>query len=206
MIGEELEEHSDDSGQQGDTLAQITALRQEAARQKLPAMINWISETLEGTGEKLLVFAHHVEIQHALWEAFPGAARIFGDDSPQMRDSEVQRFQSDPECRLMVASIGAGGVGVTLTAASLVAFAELPWRPGDIDQAEDRAYGRLNDPHPITVFNLLGEGTIDYTMAALIDSKRSVVDQVTSGEAGASGGGILEALVQSLLGGSEQAK
>ncbi|RYR76623.1 hypothetical protein Ahy_A01g001211 isoform A [Arachis hypogaea] len=42
------------------------------------------------------------------------------------------------ECLLL--SIKAGGVGLTLTAASTVIFTEQSWTPGDLIQAKDRAY------------------------------------------------------------------
>jgi len=188
------------SSDHASTLVEINKLRQEASRQKLGAAVEVIQEFLDSSPtEKCIVFAWFIETQEALLQAFPGSARILGEDKAEERDTNVARFQNDPDCRVIVASIGAGGVGVTLTKATSIFFAETGWTPGSTDQAEARAYGRMSDAHGVNSYFLLGENTIDLAFASLQDSKREVVDKVTSGKSGASGGGILKALVQSLL-------
>lgn len=197
-IGERLR-HVTTQVDRAEMLVKMTALRQLAGLGKIEAAKRWVADLLDETEGKLILFAWHREVQQALVEAVPAAARIFGDDSPQVRQAQADRFQTDPDCRLIVVSINAGGVGITLTAAENVAFLELPWRPGDIDQAEGRAYGRLNDAHGINSYYLLAEDTLDGYMADLIDSKRQVSDAVNAGEAGASGTGIMEALLGKML-------
>jgi hypothetical protein len=181
-------------------LVRLNALRLVAAEQMLPAAIEWIREWMEeNPDEKMIVFAWHQVIQNGLLAAFPDSARIVADDKPAVRTENEHRFQEDPACRLLVASINAAGVSLTLTAARTVAFAELPWRPTDIDQCEGRAYGRLNDAHGINSYYLLGEDTIYGDMAQLLDAKREVVDEATTGKVGTSGKGIVESLVKRLL-------
>jgi SWI/SNF-related matrix-associated actin-dependent regulator 1 of chromatin subfamily A len=128
---------------------------------------------------KLIIFAHHVDIQNEILSLYPGAARVFAVDKPEVRKSEVDRFQTDDDCRIAVVSMMAGGVGLTMTAAYRVLFVELPWRPGDLEQAIARAYGRVNDPHPVDAYHMIGHGTIDEDIFALIESKRSVADTGT---------------------------
>lgn len=177
-----------------EALRRMGALRKLTGEGKIAAVKEWTAEFME-QGEKLILFTWHVDVQKALIAEFPGCARVLADDAPQDRDREVARFQEDPDCKLIVISLNVGGVGLTITAAHHLAFVELPWRPGDVDQAEGRAYGRLNDAHGLSSYYLLGEDTFDLDMAELIDTKRAVTDAVNSGKEGASGDSIMTALV-----------
>ncbi len=160
----------------GEHLAAITRLRHAAAEAKLGAAAGWVGDFLE-SGEKLVVFAHHRDIQQRLYEAFEDrAVRVTGEQSAEDRQRAVDRFQSDPDVRLIVCSIQAGGVGLTLTAASNVAFVELPWTPGELQQAEDRVH-RIGQRDAVTVYRLVAPETIDESMARLLEDKRRVIDQ-----------------------------
>ncbi len=169
-------------------MVRIGELRRECARQKLPAVLEWVEEFLD-TDKKLILFAAHKDIQSALIEAFPGCVHILGEDDAVSRQRAVDKFQEDPKVRLIVLSLKAGGVGLTLTAASDVAFVEFGWTPGDMDQAEDRAH-RIGQKDSVTAWYLRapvpeGKSNIDGDMLALIDEKRDVSDRLLSeGRAG----------------------
>lgn len=163
--------------ERAEQLVKIEALKQVAARGKLNAVKEWVTDFLE-TGQKLVLFAVHKEIQKALLRTFPDAAHIFGDDSAETRQDNVDRFQNDPACNLILCSLQAAGVGLTLTAASNVAFLELGWTPAIHDQAEDRCH-RIGQEDSVNCWYLLDETTIDGQIWALIDSKRQVTEQAT---------------------------
>lgn len=169
-----------ESARRAEHLVRLNALRRVAAEGKLAAAREWVADFLEGSDEKLIVFAHHVEIQRALLAEFPDAARVLGEDSAERRAEQVARFQDDPECRLIVCSLQAAGIGITLTAASDVAFIELGWTPALHDQAEDRAH-RMGQQGNVTCWYLLADGTIDDDMHDLIEQKRAVVTATTDG-------------------------
>lgn len=171
-----------ESARRAEHLVRLNALRHVAAKGKLAAAREWVADFLEGSDEKLIVFAHHVEIQRALLSEFPDAARVLGEDSAETRAEQVARFQDDPECRLIVCSLQAAGIGITLTAASNVAFIELGWTPALHDQAEDRAH-RMGQQGNVTCWYLLADGTIDDDMHDLIEQKRAVVTAATDGTA-----------------------
>ena len=80
--------------------------------------------------------------------------------------------------RLIICSIKAAGVGITLTAASRVAFVELPWTAADCDQCEDRCH-RIGQHDSVTCTYFLGENTIDEEIYKIIQHKRNVAASVT---------------------------
>ncbi len=164
-----------------ETLAQIEALKQLAVQGKMKDSIEWIKNFLDTDG-KLVVFAVHKVVINALMEVFGDVAvKIDGSVSMKNRDNVVQRFQNDDKVRLFVGNIKAAGVGLTLTAASNVAFLELPWTPGELVQAEDRCH-RIGQEDSVTIYYLLTQGTIEEEIAMLLDSKRKVLDVVLDGQ------------------------
>ena len=162
-------------------LTEIEGLKQLATKGKLQQTLSWIENFLEVDG-KLVVFAIHKATIDALMERFnPIAVKIDGSVTQADRQDAVDRFQNDPKIRLFVGNIKAAGVGITLTAASNVAVIELPWSPGDLSQAEDRCH-RIGQKDSVTIHYLLAAGTIEEKIAALIDHKRHVLDQVLDGK------------------------
>ena len=76
-------------------LAQLGTLQRLAARGKLHAALAWIHDFL-ASGEPLVVFARHVEVQEAVLERFPDALHLLGRDATPARDAAVRAFQ-DPD-------------------------------------------------------------------------------------------------------------
>jgi superfamily II DNA or RNA helicase len=161
-------------------LARIEALKQVAVRGKLAALHTWI-DTFLSSGEKLVVFAVHIELQRILLGWYPDAARILGDMESEERFANVRRFQNDPACQLMVCAHKAAKEGNTLTAASNVALLELLWTPADIDQPIGRVHRETQKASSVTLWYLLAARTIEVTIARLIEAKRKVVNAVTDG-------------------------
>jgi SWI/SNF-related matrix-associated actin-dependent regulator of chromatin subfamily A-like protein 1 len=161
-------------------LVRLNNLRQLAAVGKLPTALAWIQDFL-ASGEPLVVFAEHIEIQKAVLERFPEAVHILGSDSATARQDAVDAFQRDDGPQLIVCSLRAGSQGITLTRASNVAFMELDWTPARHDQAEDRLH-RIGQDSAVTAWYLLAPTTIDESMAEVLDRKRGLINAVTDGE------------------------
>ena len=175
-----------------EALVKMTALRRLAAHGKLDAATSWIADFSQSE-ERLLVFAHHRQIQDAVIERFPESARIVGSDSIEERERNVERFQAEDGPQLCVCSLEVAAHGFTLTAAANVAFLELAWTPAKHDQAEDRTH-RIGQDRSVTAWYLLAAGTIDERIATLLAEKRDVVDSVTDGGEGG-GSSLAEALI-----------
>jgi SWI/SNF-related matrix-associated actin-dependent regulator 1 of chromatin subfamily A len=176
-------------------LAQLTTLQRLAARGKLAAALTWIHDFL-ASGEALVVFARHVEVQNAVIEHFPDALHLLGADSATAREASIAAFQDPQGPALIVCATRVAAQGITLTRASNVCFLELEWTPAIHDQAEDRCH-RIGQRDAVTAWYLLAAETIDETMARLIQRKREVVDAITDGRELADGG-LIEGVVKEL--------
>lgn len=119
--------------------AEISELRARTAIAKIPHVIAHVKDIIENTSDKVVVFAHHREVVERICSAFPWlSVKLYGGMSEAAKDASVTAFQTDPNVRIFVGSILAAGVGLTLTAAHRVVFAELDWTPSNVTQAEDR--------------------------------------------------------------------
>jgi SWI/SNF-related matrix-associated actin-dependent regulator of chromatin subfamily A-like protein 1 len=176
-------------------LAQLGTLQRLAARGKLAAAMAWIEDFL-ASGEALVVFARHVEIQKAVVARFPDALHLLGDDSLPARERSIAAFQDPQGPALIVCATRTAAQGITLTRASNVAFLELEWTPAIHDQAEDRCH-RIGQRDAVTAWYLLAADTIDETMSRLIQAKRATVSAVTDGRMIESDG-LVEAVVREL--------
>ncbi|MGB8879828.1 MAG: DEAD/DEAH box helicase, partial [Solirubrobacteraceae bacterium] len=177
-------------------LVRLNALKLLAARGKLHGALHWIHDFLS-SGEPLVVFARHREIQRAVLERFPTALHVLGEDSRRARDEAVQDFQEGGG-QLIVCSIEVAGQGITLTRASNVAFLELDWTPAKHDQAEDRCH-RIGQQDAVNATYLLAADTIDETIGMLLERKRAVIGAVTDGRE-EDERGVVDALVAELRG------
>ena len=112
------------------------------------------------------------------------APTIMGGQHQRDIEAGKERFQTDPECRVIVCNLAAGGVGHTLTAASDVAFVELSWNDALMDQAVSRAH-RMGQRESVTGWLLRADRgdmeTIDDVMIAMIAGKAEVTRTVING-------------------------
>jgi hypothetical protein len=164
----------------------MSSLRSKLALLKLPLVLHWIDGFLASAEppRKLLVFAHHAALVDGIAAHCAGHLRVRGSDTPAARQAAVDAFQNGgPDGpRVIACNIAAAGVGLTLTAASDVLFAELAWAPMANAQAEDRAH-RIGQQVSVTVTTLLAESTLDMVVSRVVDAKRRVVNAAVDGNA-----------------------
>lgn len=161
----------------GEVMVRIGILKNISARGKFKEVVEFIDDMIE-QGEKLVLFGHLREVLGKFKEHYPSAVSITGEDSASQRQFAVDQFQNNPDCKLIICSIQAAGVGLTLTASSQVAFIELGWHPAIHDQCEDRCH-RIGQNDNVTCTYFLGKDTIDEWVYGIINEKRSMTNQVT---------------------------
>lgn len=145
---------------------ELAAVRRALGLAKLSTVVPWVKNFLDG-GEKLILFAYHSDVVKRLAEELQeySPAVIWGGTQVNKRQAEVDRFQTDEACRVIIMNIDAGGVGYTLTRAADVAFAEGDWVPTKIQQAIDRACRIGQLAAKIMAFFLMANGSLDCRIA-----------------------------------------
>lgn len=161
-------------------LVKFMTLRQLATIGKISQAVEFISNFLS-SGKKLIVFCALHELVDELKKRFPDSVTVTGRQSASQKQEAVDDFQNKEETKLIICSIKAAGVGLTLTAASDVAFLELPWTYADCCQCEDRAH-RIGQKDNVTAYYLLGHNTIDSVVYSLINKKKTVASEIMNAE------------------------
>jgi len=159
----------------GAVFAEMSAMRHEIGKVKIPIVIKHLEDLLENE-QKVVVFAHHKIVIDAIHEHFKNSVTLTGSTSQTKRQENIEKFQNDPSCLLFIGNIKAAGIGITLTASSHCVFAELSWVPGEINQCEDRLL-RIGQKNNVTVQHLVYEGSLDAKMAKTIVEKQNNIDK-----------------------------
>lgn len=163
-----------------EALVRFMTLRKLATLGKVAQAVDFIRTFLEN-GKKLIVFCSLHEVVDQLLQFFPKAVTVTGRDTAANKQASVDAFQDNPDTMLIICSIKAAGVGLTLTASSNVAFIELAWTYADCCQCEDRAH-RIGQKDNVTCYYLLGRGTIDQTVYSLIHRKKSIAAEIMNAD------------------------
>lgn len=185
--------------------SQIEILKQLSANGKIDQIIDWIENFLE-SGEKLVVFAVHKKIIEKIVSSFKDiAVKVDGTVTPKQRQEAVDGFQNNPKIKLFVGNIRAAGVGITLTKSSNVAIVEFPWTPAALNQASDRVH-RITQTKQVTIWNLIGEDTIEERIIDLLKKKEKIISKVIDGQEYDDSSVIMDLIESYKMGGKNNGK
>lgn len=131
-------------------------------------------ETVAESGSKVVIFSQYVQEGVAKLEEILkpyGVARIVGGQSRTLRDSEIDRFKSNPDIHVMLITIHSGGVGLTLTEASYVVHFDHWWNPALKWQAEDRVHRKGQEADKVNIYEYWMRDTIDQRIWDILSKK-----------------------------------
>jgi SNF2 family DNA or RNA helicase len=133
--------------------------------------------------QKVVIFSQNLYmldiIQHYLEEKKWGYAQIRGETIN--RREELKRFQEDPECIVFIGSLQAAGLGIDLTAASVVILYDRWWNAARENQAIDRVH-RIGQKWGVQVYKLITKNTIEEKIDKMITRKGKLLEEVVSSD------------------------
>jgi superfamily II DNA or RNA helicase len=133
---------------------------------------------------KVVFFAKHRDVMDAAEQAFLRQgirfSSIRGDQTPTVRQANVDAFVDNPDVAIAVSSLTVASVGLNLQVASNIVLAELSWTDAEQTQAIDRSH-RIGQVEPVTAWRIIAAQTIDVRIAELIDSKAGLAARAIDG-------------------------
>jgi SNF2 family DNA or RNA helicase len=149
---------------------------------KLDVLLDQLSEVLE-EGHKALVFSQFTSLLAIVRDRLDkqGANYEYLDGATRDRQARVERFQNDPDCRLFLISLKAGGLGLNLTAAEYVFLLDPWWNPAVEAQAVDRAH-RIGQTRQVFAYRLIARDTVEEKVLELQQTKRNLADAILGAE------------------------
>lgn len=164
-----------------EAITKLNYLKKLSIQGKMKSIIDWIEDFLEDNG-KLVVFTTHKDTVTTLHQKFKKCSVVIdGSTSSKNKDEAEHKFQNNDNIQLLIGNIDSAGVGLNLTASNAVAILELPWTPGQCDQAEDRCRRIGSKGDRVDAFYLIANDTVEEDIAILIDEKRKTISAIMDG-------------------------
>ncbi|MBF0442827.1 MAG: DEAD/DEAH box helicase, partial [Oligoflexales bacterium] len=147
-----------------------------------------LCQRLKDGGHKALIFSQFTSFLSLIGDLLDDMEFTYmvleGGSSTKEREKMVGRFQAG-ETDFFLISLKAGGYGLNLTRADYVIHMDPWWNPAVEDQATDRAY-RMGQANKVTVYRIIGRGTVEETIMKIHDSKRDLATRLLEGTSQAS--------------------
>lgn len=166
----------------------ILGREDEAARELESGKFELFKELLEealDSGQKVVVFSQYLGMMDIIEEHLKKAEIDFEElrGETKERGAAIKRFQEDENCRVFVGSLLAGGLGIDLTAASVVIHYDRWWNPAREAQATDRVH-RIGQQKNVQVLKLITRGTIEEKIDRLLSAKTGLASTVVTSDEG----------------------
>lgn len=179
----------------------VFAMMRRIGQAKAGLAADYTAQLARNVG-KVVFFAKHIDVMDTAEELFTQRgikySSIRGDQTPRVRQRNVDAFTKDPDVAVVVCSLSAAGVGINLQVASNMVLAELSWTDAEQTQAIDRIH-RIGQEEPVTAWRIIAAQTLDSKIAELIDSKAGLAARALDG-AGEDAGGAVDVQLEALVG------
>lgn len=160
----------------------IDKSRTDEPSAKLDLLTSQLADVVD-EGHKVLVFSQFTSLLAILRKRLDadGVPYEYLDGRTRDRAARVERFQTDPTCKLFLISLKAGGLGLNLTAAEYVFLLDPWWNPAVEAQAIDRAH-RIGQTKSVFAYRLIARDTVEEKVLELQKTKRDLADAIINAD------------------------
>jgi SNF2 family DNA or RNA helicase len=160
----------------------IDKTKTDAPSAKLDMLFPQLQEAME-EGQKTLVFSQFTSLLAIVRAKLDreGIPYEYLDGKTRNRQEKVEHFQNDPECKLFLISLKAGGVGLNLTAAEYVFLLDPWWNPAVEAQAIDRTH-RIGQTKPVFAYRIIAKNTVEEKVLELQNTKRNLAEAILTAD------------------------
>lgn len=181
---------------QAQHLVELQKLKQVCSLAKVDRVVEDALDILES--EPVVIFTQYTETLQRIAEGIKKGKHkvvtLAGENNSKEREQAVEDFQAG-KVDAFVANIKAGGVGITLTRASKVLFADLEWSPTVHAQAEDRLH-RIGQTGLVNAYYYIAKGTVEEDIQDLLAIKDEIIRKIVAGERTAGAKNIIGQVAQ----------
>ena len=160
----------------------LDSKRRSEGSAKLDMLLEQLREVMD-EGHKALVFSQFTTLLGIVRARLNerGMTYEYLDGATRDRQARVEHFQNDPDCRLFLISLKAGGLGLNLTAAEYVFLLDPWWNPAVEAQAVDRAH-RIGQTRQVFAYRLIARDTVEEKILELQKNKRDLATAIISAD------------------------
>lgn len=174
-------------------LAMVARLRQATAcpsilttekieSSKIERCIDLINQIISN-GEKVVVYSTFKETLNVVADKIKELNPLIctGDIKDDVISKNIDKFQRDENCKVMLATWSKMGTGITLTASNNVIFIDCAWTAANNEQAEDRCH-RIGSKKPVFVYYLWANNTFDMQVKDIVEDKSLMANYIVDNE------------------------
>lgn len=145
---------------------------------KIDRACELIAEIVQN-GEKVVVFSVFKETLNVMMNRLQQYNPLLctGDVKDNIVSENIDKFQTNPDNKVMLCTTAKMGVGITLTAASNAIFIDSTWTQASNLQCEDRIY-RIGSKSPVFIYYLWAADTVDEHVKEIVDDKSLIGDYI----------------------------
>ncbi|MCX7909972.1 MAG: DEAD/DEAH box helicase [Endomicrobia bacterium] len=156
-----------------DFFTNFTSLRHKIGKEKINHVVEFVQSLFEEEDKKTIIFSHHRDVSEEIYKKLKHfePLLLIGGLKEEEKNNILNLFKNNNKHKILITNVKIAGVGLNLTEAKRIVFAELPLTYSDIEQAEDRIH-RIGQDSVVNIYYLIFQNSqIENTICNILENK-----------------------------------